>query len=373
MKRRVIAAAFAAFFSFFLTAADAQATIDDAIMRSVAHSVLRNKAATFYSNPEARLELARFHYDAGNKIQAFYLAEKVRTTRGMESSFQPAFMKVAAIPFATLKTPWMDAEKIYQNTRCVDLAAELDKLICSAVRELPAAVAELPADDAGRRKAMHRAAIEVAAAYYRRTEPDKALPLYIDLYFSAADDPPSMRQATIRSVMSITSSQKAMWWKLRLSDLGSEEQVFKQEANPRVLDAGLEQARKSKDAKWVPAMLVALNNDDFWVQGYALHFFAENPSLMPPGLIDEMLRGPDLVKRAMAAFLVVKVLGPDHYGRLKELLDSDVELAQIDAIQALAGVEGSAGIQFLVANRPTHMSAAVEEVWAAALAQRGSK
>jgi hypothetical protein len=57
---------------------------------------LRNETATNYSNPDSHLKLARYHFDSGNKVQAFYITEYARKMFGDEK-FEPAFQKIASV------------------------------------------------------------------------------------------------------------------------------------------------------------------------------------------------------------------------------------------------------------------------------------
>ena len=60
------------------------------------HLMLRNDTAVHYFEPESHLKLARYHYDLGHKIQAFYISEYARKVFGDEK-FDQVFDKVAAV------------------------------------------------------------------------------------------------------------------------------------------------------------------------------------------------------------------------------------------------------------------------------------
>jgi len=116
----------------------------------------------------------------------------------------------------------------------------------------------------------------------------------------------------------------------------------------------------------VPAMWAMLGNDDPWLQTAALHaLLAHVDDLVPSraSQVKSMLREGDLVKRAMAAMLVVKCFGPAEYPLLKENLDSGIELVQLDAIQALSQVGGERGREYLKAHPPAKCCPEIMRIW----------
>jgi hypothetical protein len=266
---------------------------------------LRNDTAIHYTAPESHLRLARYHYDLGNKVQAFYIAEYAREMFGDEQ-FTPAFQKVARV---TLKDPRVPSPK--------------DKL-----------------------------------------DEDKALSSYIDLYFS---DPHYYdgEYAEFR-IKTITSSRKQAWWEGRKKDGIPLEQLIAEEKNPRVLDVVVTRARERWEPSMVPAMFSMLGNDDPSLQSQALHMLLAHSNDVTGTKAEEikgMLKGEDLVKRAMAALLLVKCFGPAEYPLLKEGLDSGIELVQVDTIQALSQIAGQEGRAYLRSNRPAKASPKVMTMW----------
>lgn len=277
---------------------------DDA-MPSDTRLRLRNDTAVHYTSPESHLRLARYHYEQGNKVQAFYIAEYAREMFG-DDHFTPAFLKVARVTLG--------------KTRVPNPIVKVDE--------------------------------------------EDALSSYIELYFT---DPHYYdgEYAEFR-IKTITSSRKQVWWEERQKDGVSLEQLVAREENPRVLDVLVRRARERWEPSMVPAMLLMLGNDDPSLQSQALHTLLAHWSDVRENKADEvraMVSGSDLVKRAIAAFLVVKCFGPAEYPLLKEGLDSGIELVQLDTIEALSQIGGREGHAYLKSNRPAKASSQVLAMW----------
>lgn len=334
---------------------------------------LRNETATHYTRPEAHLKLARYHYEAGNKIQAFYIAEFARRMFGDEE-FTPAFHKVAALKLTNSYAVTNAVElSQYSHDHPDSLEARLlalDRLLKDrprgkvAARSVEALLADFP---------RHVAPKAAAARYFLKVNRDeqRALGLYLDLYFY---DPHYYdgEYAEFR-IKEIASAHKESWWKVRnRSGLPLRQWVAK-EKNPRVLDGFLKESRDRWDASLVPVMFTMFENDDPAIQAGALHVLLEHPREVPREAILRMLKGDDLVQRAIAAFLVVKCLTPDEFPVLQDNLQSGIELIQIDTMQALARMGGPGGLKYLKGHPPAKMSARVKEVWQSVVSQQDNQ
>ena len=327
-----------------------------------ARGKLRNDTAIRYTVPEPHLKLARYHYDVGNRLQGFYIAEKARRMFGDEE-FTPAFHEVAALrlDYSTItnKTELTQYCREHPNSVEARLLA-VDKVLRErpkaeeSVQALEKILAEFP---------QHVGPKAMAAWYFLKTKRDyeRALALYLDLYFF---DPHHYdgEYAEFR-IKQIVSDQKQSWWKVRNKSGARLEDWVSKEMNPRVLDNFIQESRANWKAALVPVMMALLDNDDPDIQSGALHTLLAHPRDVPEVEIVGMLKGEDLIKRGMSAFLVVKCLTEIEYPMLQDNLESSIELVQIDTIQALAGMGGVEGLRFLKTHRPAQMTPRVADMW----------
>jgi hypothetical protein len=376
-------------FSHTILAIDPEAPLDS-------RQRLRNEIAKHYMNPESHLKLARYHYDQGHKEQAFYLAEYARSTFGDEA-FEPSFKKIAAIKMQ--EGPLFDdeeTEKKYCQTHPTSLVAqwreirtnlnqtiEHDLPILETARKTHPTLSQLDLWhfylllSAGRTNEADQVLIStlerfpkdldvtaMAAKYFLKTRHDdqRAMQLYIDLYFYNPHYY-DWEYAEFR-VKNISASTKEKAWQEKMKSGKPLRQLINEEHNPRLLDVAIDEARTKWDPSWGPILLDLLNNDDPSVQSRALHTLLDHPEAFPDSeTIQRLLQDPDLIKRSMAAFLAVKGLGPDQYSLLQANLDSDIELVQLDTMQALVLMGGETGLAYLKAHPPAKASEEIMKLY----------
>ena len=336
---------------------------------------LRNETAIHYMKPEPHLRLARYHYDLGDKVQAFYMAEYARKMFG-DDEFTPVFEKVAAIKLRE-SPAFKDEAKL--NKYCREHPDSVEAQLQALDQELrqPVPGKEDVAQSLERILAKfprYLAPKAVAAKYFLKAkrDEDRALDLYIDLYFY---DPHyyDWEYAEFR-VKQITSGKKKAWWAARQQIGLPLMQLVAGERNPRVLDVAIDQAREKWDASLVPAMLALLDNDDPTVQTHALHTLLDHSAdITDLNVIRAMLKGDDLVKRAMAALLVVKCLGPAEFPLLGENLASGIELVQIDTMEALGMTGGPKGLEYLKAHPPAKATKEIMDFWRHQISSKGTE
>jgi hypothetical protein len=324
--------------------------------------------------PEPHLKLARYHYDLGNKVQAFYIAEYARQMFG-DDEFTPVFAKVAAIKLR--ESPAFKSEaKLNKYCKAHPDSVEAQLQALEQDLRLPAPGTDGAAQALEKLLAKHPQELapkSVAAKYYLkvRSDEDRALDLYIDLYFY---DPHyyDWEYAEFR-VKQITAGRKAAWWAARQQSGVPLSQLVAAEKNPRVLDVAIDQARAKWDATLVPAMLAMLGNDDPTVQTHALHALLDHSGdITDLNVIRLMLKGDDLVERAMAAFLVMKCLGPAEFRLLDENLASGIELVQIDTMEALGMAGGPKGLEYLKTHPPAKATKEIMDFWRHQISSKGN-
>lgn len=328
---------------------------------------LRNETATNYSNPESHLKLARYHFDSGNKVQAFYIAEYARKMFGDEE-FEPAFQKIASVKL--LASQEFDNEEKF-NEYCQSHPESFEAYIQDLGKKLEKSnsVQNQINDDQLIEKALstfpqHYLLEAMAAKYYLKTRKneEKALPLYIDLYFHNPHFY-DWEYAEFR-IKQITSSLKSNWYESRQKSKIPLIQIVEEERNPRVLDVILHEAREKWNPSMVQIMLKMLDNDDPSVQSIALHILLEHPDdLSNTNEIRAMITGNDYVRRSIAAFIVVKCLGRNEFSLLKDNLDSGIELVQLDTIQALSMMGGETGREYLREHKPAKATEKMMKYW----------
>lgn len=330
---------------------------------------LRNQLALRYSSPESYLKLARFHYDQGNKVQAFYISEQAREVFG-DDKFTPVFENVAKVDLKMLqlfKNGQEEAEYSRNNP-------ESDEATYYQIKKKYQDLAINSADDPNLTERFFEELLlrlpgcmdskAMAAKYYLKGKKDKekALDLYIDLYFYNPHFY-DWEYAEYR-VKDITSSEKEKWWKQRQESRQPFIELVRNEKNPRILDKAVEDARAKWNPELIPAMMVLMENDDAYVQTEALHtLLKHSEDLKDKDEIRSMVHSKDYIIRAMSAFLIIKCLGDSEFGLLQENLDSGIELVQLDTIQALAFYGSRQGIEYLKSHRPENASKFIIHWW----------
>lgn len=334
------------------------------------HLTLRNNTAIHYFEPESHLKLARYHYDLGHKIQAFYICEYARKVFGDEN-FDQVFEKVASVKMTG--SPQFEDEAEF-STYCQAHPGSPESYAWGLGEKLKipmmaAGGADNLIQEAFSKYPQHLIMKSMAARYYLKAQKDeeKALPLYIDLYFH---DPHFYDGEFAEGrVKQISSAKKALWWSERIKSGVPFAQLCKAEDNPRVFDVATDYARKQWDKSMAQGMINLLDNDDPSVQASALHTLLAHPDDFEGEVIRGMLKEKDYIKRAMASFLVVKVLGEAEYALLKDNLDCGIDLVQLDTIQALGQMGGPKGVAFLKSHPPAKASDRMKEMWQAAIAR----
>ena len=321
---------------------------------------LRNQTATKYTDPESHLRLAKYHYDNGSKIQAFYISEHVRKVFGDEA-FEPAFNKIAAVKLH--KSPEFKNKQEYKQY-CQENPNSFEAFMFDLEGNLHNKAGEKIIKDALEKYPNQYVLKATAAKFYLKTlnKKEKALPLYIDLYF---DNPHfyDWEYAEFR-VKQITSSLKKSWYEERIKRGQPLIEIVAKETNPRVLDVVIEQSRSNWVNSLTPVMLEMLKNDDPTIQSRALHTLLNNSdSLKDSDEIINMTKNEDLVIKAISSFLLVKCFSSDRYNLLLDNLNSGIELIQLDTIQALGFMGGDDGKKFLIENKPGNASEKMLNFW----------
>jgi len=328
------------------------------------HLKLRNETAMHYTTAQPHLQLARWHYDRGHKVMAFRIAEWTRKLFG-DDEFTPAFAKLAAITMNSLAVADQSELEHYAQRHPGSVEArylETDNLLrgpgladrdANAVRSLEALLADFPDQFAPKAR---------AAKYFLKVlkDPKRALPLYLDLYFA---NPHYYDGEYAESrIKGMVSDLSASGFKERGQSGMPLGQWVLVEQNPVILGLAIEQARKNWDASLVAPLFSLLDNDDPAVQTAALHTLLAHPGDVPKERILQMLNDEDLIRRGMAAMLLVNCLSPAEYPMLEDNLASGIDLVQIDTVQALVAMGGTAGAEYLKAHPPVRMSARVKSL-----------
>lgn len=329
---------------------------------------LRNNVAQKYSSPDPHLILAKHHYSNGSKVLAFYISEETRSIYGDEK-FNKSFNQYGVVKLKDFKEFTSDNEltefiklnpsspEAKWDSYYKSLSISKDGKIESKQAEkiLVAALADLPE---------YIIPKSIAAKFFLKEKKnyEKALSLYIDLYF---DSPHyyDWEYAEFR-IKTITKENKNLWWEERIKSGLSIKEIIENEKNPRILDVAISEIRTNWNAEFIPTMLELFKNDDPNIQRKALHTILNHPEDAPDkATIEKLLSDNDLIVRAMASFLVVSCLGEKHFGMLKNNLDSGVELIQYDTMQALLAMGGASGKKFLKENPPQNAHPDLKKMW----------
>ena len=348
-KRTIIISGFFLATSLFLSAAEKKNRLLE----------LRNETAKSCFKPTPYLKLAKYHFERGNKIQAFYICEYYRRAFG-DKQFDKVFPKTARIKLdASPQFKTEEEMKKYALTHPDSYESFLNKWEKKiGKQELTPKQNQQFLKEAFAKFPNKLEPTAYAAQYYFKALKDwkKALPLYLSLYFN---DPHFYDGEFAESrIREISRKYKAEWYKTRRKQYPNPEQFVLHEKNPRVLDLFIKEVREKWDPSMIPALFLLFLNDDPTVQANVLHLLMDHPKacLSQKEKIKSLLKSDDYVIRAMAGCLVAKCFPPSDYDLLKEGLNSGVDLIQLDIIQTFLYMGGKDGKKFLKANPPKNAS-----------------
>lgn len=348
---------------------------------------LRNDFAMRYLEPSPHFALARYYFNRGDKLQAFYLLEAARRGRFEESVFNKAFDKWFVEPKLNAKpqrNAAIETEKENYRKRIADSVegniAKTKALIAEATTKFPAegdflfglGIVYEREDNLQQAETMYKKAAEASpdsehiqtwtGRFFFKVKQDnaQALKYYLNAYLLS---PHAYETEFVESRIRKINWEAAT---LRFQQMTQERQPIEeilQDLNPTVVVIALEDA---SEKKWQPsytaAVTRALAHDDESVRWAAMTALAKNVDRSFDVQLQTLLNEKDLRQRGMACYIAVRLWKEKSFPLMRQMLQEESQLLRYDAISALVLEGGSAGRKVALEHESRETNPTLKEI-----------
>lgn len=294
---------------------------------------LRQQLAYKYLSPDPHLSLAKYYWDKGDRIQAFYISEYARRARFPELIFDQAF----EMTFGNRAAENKQAEIIFNKGVEFQEAGKLNLAEDSFVK-----ATELAPNSVHIQAWTGRFFLKV------KKDDQKALQYYLNAYFL---DPHAYETEFVESRIRNVNFEIAGVRFAELTRSGTLLPKILNESNPTVVVFALGQIQ----AKWKPAYLTSvleiMSHDDETVRWLATEAIMKNAGRSFNEKLQELLSDSDLRKRGLAAYIAVHLWKQNSFEILRGMMREDAQLIRFDAISALILQGGDEGLQVVIEHR----------------------
>lgn len=332
-------------------------------------SFLRNEMAKGYFEALPHIKIAKFYYDRGNKLLAFYLLEDVRRHLVPSQEFDKAFYKIFSQEFeqrSKVEFPYSDKELPSMEKLLSEVLNYLseepqkaEQILISAIEKYPKVgefyfhlaiiyqnknmftkAKEFFMKAAGR--SPYNPHIQAwVGRYFLKVEkkPEEALGYYLNAYFL---DPHFYETEYVESRVRMINWESASEIvndfdrKNSLGDLLAHE-------NPVVVLEALKVIKSKWQSRYLEKIMLLLEHDDRAVRWEATMVLKERLAESSDNQITMLLSDNDFRKRGLATYIAVYKWREKSFPYIKELLSQEITLVQYDAIEG-----GEKGKQFLM-------------------------
>lgn len=294
---------------------------------------LRQQLALHYLEPAPHMELAKYFWDKGDRLQAFYLLEAARRGRFREAQFDRAFFRTFSKP----RTHPKQGEILFIKAAELQNAGRLKEAEEDFVK-----AAEL---------APHSVNIQswVGRFFYKvRGDDKRALHYYLNAYFLS---PHAYETEFVESRIRKINYEAAAIRYVQLARSDTKPEEILGDANPTVVVIALEQLSEHWRPAYINLMLDCLEHDDEQVRWLATEALKKNVDRSFDGNLRALLQDSDLRKRGLAAYIAAHLWKQQSFDVLRSMLREKAQLLRFDAISALAMEGGAEGRRILIDHR----------------------
>jgi tetratricopeptide (TPR) repeat protein len=296
---------------------------------------LRHQLALHYLEPAPHMALAKYYWEKGDRLQAFYLLEYARRGRFPETEFNQAFQ--ASFGGDRLMDKGKRGEAFF--TQGIDLQRE-GKL--KEAEELFEKAAELAPNSAHIQTWVGRFFFKV------KKDNGRALPYYLNAYFL---DPHAYESEFVESRIQRINGEAAEMRYRQLTRSGVPLVKILDEPDPTVVHLALSQISEQWQAAYLKPVLDRMGHDDEGVRWLATEAIMKNVGRTFDATLQALLRDSDLRKRGLAAYLAVHLWKQGSFDALRGMLREEAQLLRFDALSALMLEGGDEGRQIVLEHR----------------------
>ncbi|MEP6707833.1 MAG: HEAT repeat domain-containing protein [Pyrinomonadaceae bacterium] len=368
---------------FFLPVARAQTvTLDQ----------LRHDLARRYLEPAPHMALARFYFDKGDRLQAFYILEAVRRGRFEESIFNQAFLaSFGQLPVANNEKADPPLLKQYQER--VEALFEKEPVRAKAV--VAGALAKFPLDGQlhfllgvlvqreGKLREAEAQLVKAAelaprSAYIQawvgrfffkvRKDNQRALPYYLNAYFL---DPHAYESEFVESRIRSINWDAALARMDQLLKNGTPLMEVARDQNPTVAVQAVSRAAEEWRPEYLSKMIALMEHDDEEVRWLATEAIKNHADRSFDEQLKALLQEKDLRKRGLAAYIAVHLWKQESFPIMRDMLREEAQLLRFDAISALMLEGGPEARRLVLQHRPDETDPTLRRMIDAAPSKKG--
>ena len=329
---------------------------------------LRRQLAVEYMQPAPHLALAKYYWQKGDRLQAFYISEYARRARFPEAVFNQAFANAfsgaARFSNAPVSLSWLDESKQTaptppaatdkQATEVFNRAAAVQKQgNLKQAEELFVKAAQLAPES-----------VEIqtwTARFFYKVKADnqRALEYYLNAYFL---DPHAYESEFVESRIRAINWEAAETKFNQLTKGGTSPTKILDDTNPTVVLMAL----KQMTAQWKPEYLNFVaektTHDDETLRWQATAALIKNADRSFDKTLAALLQDEDLRRRGLAAYVAVHLWKQESFPSLRNMLNEKAQLLRFDALSALREEGSAEALKIILEHRPGETDATLKQM-----------
>ncbi len=328
---------------------------------------LRRQLAVEYLQPAPHLALAKYYWQKGDRLQAFYISEYARRARFPEPIFNQAFANAfsgaARYSSSPVGMSWLDESKQTaptppptdkQATEIFNKAAAMQKQgNLKQAEELLVKAAQLAPES-----------IEIqswAGRFFYKVKADnqRALEYYLNAYFLS---PHAYETEFVESRIRKINWEAAEIKFSQLIKSGVSPTQILDDPNPTVVLMALGQMTDRWKPEYLNFAVEKMLHDDETVRWQATATVMKNADRSFDKTLAALLQDEDLRRRGLAAYIAVHFWKQESFAYLKNMLNEKAQLLRFDALSALTKEGGEEGLKVVLAHRQNETNATLRQM-----------
>lgn len=294
---------------------------------------LRHQLALHYLEPAPHMALAKYFWERGDRLQAFYLLEYARRGHFPQADFDRAFSKT----FGGAQIQNKDGLTVFNRGVELQRFGNLREAEESFVK-----AAELAPRSVHVQSWVGRFFLKV------RSDEQRALQYYLNAYFL---DPHAYESEFVESRIRSINYEAATFRYRLLNQRNTPLTEILQNTNPTVVVLALEQLANRWSPEYLEPLLKCMEHDDEQVRWLAAKTISKNIDMSFDATLQMLLQDSDLRKRGLAAYIAAHLWKQQSFPVLLRMLREQSQLLRFDALSALAIDGGAEGLRIMREHR----------------------
>lgn len=328
---------------------------------------LRRQLAFDYLQPAPHLALAKYYWQKGDRLQAFYISEYARRARFPEpifnQAFADAFSGAARYSNSPVGMSWLDENKANapapktddkQATEIFEKAVVMQKSgKLKQAEDLFVKAAELAPES-----------VEIQAwtgrfFYKVRADNPRALDYYLNAYFLS---PHAYETEFVESRIRKINWEAAEIKFAQLIKSGVSPAQMTSDANPTVVLMALERMSVQWKPEYLNSAVEQMTHDDETLRWQATAAIMKNINRSFDKMLESLLQDEDLRRRGLAAYIAAHLWKQESFPILRNLLNEKAQLLRFDALSALIEEASPQAFKIIAEHRQNETAAKLKEM-----------